>query len=108
MIGQAVISVLDHNEEYTITFPNGYGRWVTILCCDIKFIAIVDFPSNTDGTCACRSILTVPWMELGGKVNVACPKTGYHATVDFHTKVNIKKIYSVFYSLYTCNAMLML
>ena len=26
MIGQAVISVLDHDEEYIITFPNGYGR----------------------------------------------------------------------------------
>lgn len=26
MIGQAVISVLDHEEEYILTFPNGYGR----------------------------------------------------------------------------------
>ena len=38
LIGQAVISVIDYDEEYTITFPNGYGR----------------------------SILTVPWIELGG------------------------------------------
>lgn len=29
MIGQAVISVLDHEEEYILTFPNGYGRWET-------------------------------------------------------------------------------
>lgn len=28
MIGQGVISVIDHDEEYTITFPNGYGRQV--------------------------------------------------------------------------------
>ena len=26
LIGQAVISVIDYDEEYTITFPNGYGR----------------------------------------------------------------------------------
>ena len=26
MIGQAIVSVLDHDEEYTITFPNAYGR----------------------------------------------------------------------------------
>ncbi|XP_071120798.1 oxysterol-binding protein-related protein 9-like isoform X4 [Mytilus edulis] len=58
MIGQGVISVIDHDEEYTITFPNGYGR----------------------------SILTVPWIELGGKCTLGCAKTGYNATVEFHTK----------------------
>lgn len=26
MIGQGVVSVIDHDEEYVITFPNGYGR----------------------------------------------------------------------------------
>ena len=26
MIGQAVISVLDYDEDYVVTFPNGYGR----------------------------------------------------------------------------------
>ncbi|XP_052066520.1 oxysterol-binding protein-related protein 9-like isoform X2 [Mytilus californianus] len=58
MIGQGVISVIDYDEEYTITFPNGYGR----------------------------SILTVPWIELGGKCTLSCAKTGYNATVEFHTK----------------------
>ncbi|XP_041358161.1 oxysterol-binding protein-related protein 9-like isoform X2 [Gigantopelta aegis] len=58
MIGQAVISVIGKDEEYTITFPNGYGR----------------------------SILTVPWVELGGKIHIGCAKTGYSATVEFHTK----------------------
>lgn len=58
MIGQAVISLLDWDEEYIITFPNGYGR----------------------------SILTVPWVELGGSVTVSCAKTGYNATVEFLTK----------------------
>lgn len=33
-----------------------------------------------------RSILTYPWVELGGKVNIACVKTGYNASVTFHTK----------------------
>jgi len=29
----------------------------------------------------------VPWIELGGKIEITCAKTGYHATVDFLTKV---------------------
>ncbi|XP_033118316.1 oxysterol-binding protein-related protein 10-like, partial [Anneissia japonica] len=33
-----------------------------------------------------RSILTVPWMELGGKVNIHCQQTGFHASVTFLTK----------------------
>lgn len=34
-----------------------------------------------------RSILTVPWMELGGKCYIKCEKSGYHAVVEFHCKV---------------------
>lgn len=34
MIGQGVVSVIDHDEEYVITFPNGYGRSVLIYHCD--------------------------------------------------------------------------
>lgn len=33
-----------------------------------------------------RSILTVPWIELGGTVEIRCPQTGYHATIEFLTK----------------------
>lgn len=33
-----------------------------------------------------RSILTVPWIELGGTINITCPQTGYHADIDFLTK----------------------
>ncbi|KAK3746139.1 hypothetical protein RRG08_003579 [Elysia crispata] len=58
MIGQCVLSVLDYDEEYTLTFPSGYGR----------------------------SILTVPWIEMGGKITIACAKTGYSSLVEFHTK----------------------
>ncbi|XP_019877169.2 oxysterol-binding protein-related protein 9 isoform X3 [Aethina tumida] len=57
-IGQGVVSVLDHDEEYVLTFPNGYGR----------------------------SILTVPWIELGGQVTITCAKTGYYCNVEFLTK----------------------
>ncbi|XP_044744788.1 oxysterol-binding protein-related protein 9 [Coccinella septempunctata] len=57
-IGQGVVSVLDHDEEYTVTFPNGYGR----------------------------SILTVPWIELGGSIVINCRKTGYYSNIEFITK----------------------
>lgn len=52
------MTLLDHNEEYTTTFPSGFGR----------------------------SILTVPWIELGGKVCLTCPQTGYSANIEFKCK----------------------
>ena len=57
-IGQGCVSCLEHNEHYILTFPNGYGR----------------------------SILTVPWVKLGGESNINCFKTGYSANIVFHTK----------------------
>jgi len=33
-----------------------------------------------------RSILTVPWIELGGSVEIKCPQSGYYANVEFLTK----------------------
>lgn len=33
-----------------------------------------------------RSILTRPWLELGGKVNISCSKTGFSSSITFHTK----------------------
>lgn len=33
-----------------------------------------------------RSILTVPWIELGGEVTITCPQTGYRADIEFLTK----------------------
>ncbi|XP_053776551.1 oxysterol-binding protein-related protein 9 isoform X8 [Desmodus rotundus] len=57
-IGQGCVSCLDHDEHYVLTFPNGYGR----------------------------SILTVPWVELGGECSINCSKTGYSANIVFHTK----------------------
>ncbi|OCT60891.1 oxysterol-binding protein-related protein 11 isoform X1 [Xenopus laevis] len=58
MIGEGVLYLLEHGEEYTFTLPCAYAR----------------------------SILTVPWVELGGKVNVNCAKSGYSAAITFHTK----------------------
>uniref|UniRef100_A0A671KWR2 Oxysterol-binding protein-related protein 10-like n=1 Tax=Sinocyclocheilus anshuiensis TaxID=1608454 RepID=A0A671KWR2_9TELE len=58
MVGEGVLYLRDHGEEYVFTFPSAYAR----------------------------SILTVPWVELGGKVTINCSKTGYSANVTFHTK----------------------
>lgn len=57
-IGQGVISLHDHGETYTCTFPSAFGR----------------------------NILGVPWVELGGPVQIACEQTGYKANVEFLTK----------------------
>lgn len=53
-----VLYLMEHEEEYVFTLPSAYAR----------------------------SILTIPWVELGGKVNINCARTGYSATVTFHTK----------------------
>lgn len=58
MIGEGNLHLLEHGEEYTFSLPSAYAR----------------------------SILTVPWVELGGKVNVNCAKTGYSAVITFQTK----------------------
>ncbi|XP_061738109.1 oxysterol-binding protein-related protein 10 isoform X2 [Nerophis ophidion] len=58
MIGEGVLSLLEHEEDYVFSLPSAYAR----------------------------SILTVPWVELGGKVCINCAKSGYSATVTFHTK----------------------
>ncbi|XP_036396327.1 oxysterol-binding protein-related protein 11 isoform X1 [Megalops cyprinoides] len=58
MVGEGCLYLLEHDEEYTFTLPCAYAR----------------------------SILTVPWVELGGKVTVTCAKTGYSAAITFQTK----------------------
>ena len=49
---------MDLGEEYEVTFPSGFGR----------------------------SILTVPWVELGGKCSIKCIQTGYEANIEFKCK----------------------
>ncbi|CAF4002999.1 unnamed protein product [Rotaria sordida] len=58
MIGDATLTLLDHDERYIMTFPSAYGR----------------------------SILGVPWFEMGGKITIECEKTGYLANIEFLTK----------------------
>lgn len=58
LLSIGVLYLLEHGEEYVFTLPSAYAR----------------------------SILTIPWVELGGKVNINCAKSGYSATVTFHTK----------------------
>jgi len=57
-VGEGIIMDHVHDEEYIITFPNAY----------------------------CRSILTYPWIELGGRTMIKCVKSGFAAVVLFHTK----------------------
>ncbi|XP_014216162.1 oxysterol-binding protein-related protein 9 isoform X2 [Copidosoma floridanum] len=57
-VGKGLVRVHDRDEEYVLTFPNGYAR----------------------------SILTVPWIELGGAISITCAQTGYHANIEFLTK----------------------
>ena len=58
MIGEGKVRLLESGEEYVVTFPSGY----------------------------CRSILTTPWVELGGKCDVTCPQSGFRAEVEFKCK----------------------
>lgn len=58
-IGEGILTLHNYgDEQYTITFPSGYGR----------------------------SIMSTPWFEFGGKVKVECEKTGYRADIEFLTK----------------------
>lgn len=75
-IGQGIVTVCD-GEEYIVTFPNGYGR--SILSVPWIGKELISFSSKL------RLILFLP-LELGGQVTIKCPKTGYHAEIDFLTK----------------------
>ena len=57
-VGEGKITLLDYGEEYVATFPSAYAR----------------------------SILSVPWIELGGKCEIQCLKTGYSANLEFKCK----------------------
>ena len=58
------LNLVDLEEEYDFSLPSAYAR----------------------------SILTVPWVELGDKITINCQKTGYSASVIFHTKVSIASL----------------
>ncbi|CAL1535992.1 unnamed protein product [Lymnaea stagnalis] len=58
MVGKVRLRFEDLGEDYVFGMPSAYAR----------------------------SILTVPWVELGDKVSIVCEKTGYTASIVFHTK----------------------
>ena len=60
MIGELTLYLGDHGERYDFTLPSAFAR----------------------------SIISVPWVELGGKATISCPATGYSAAIIFHTKVH--------------------
>lgn len=58
LLGKVCLRLLEHGEEYVFGLPSAYAR----------------------------SILTVPWAEMGDKISITCAKTGYSAAITFHTK----------------------
>ncbi|XP_023705657.1 oxysterol-binding protein-related protein 11 isoform X2 [Cryptotermes secundus] len=58
MIGELSLYLENHGERYDFTLPSAYAR----------------------------SVISVPWIELGGKATISCPMTGYSAAIIFHTK----------------------
>lgn len=44
-----------------------------------------------------RSILTEPWVELGGRVNISSPESGCQAVIVFHTKVKSERYFYIIY-----------
>ena len=60
--------------------------WYTLISDIVSKFGISASVNRDDSIC--RSILTVPWSEMGGKVQVTCPQTDYTSTLVFHTKVS--------------------
>lgn len=58
--GAAILTMLPRGEDYTMTIPYAHCKGILM------------------GTLS---------MELGGKVNIACEKTGYHTELEFKLKV---------------------
>ena len=74
------LNLMDHDEEYECNIPNAYARLIT---------AGTGFEICRLSLSLSRSILTYPWMELGGKCVVKCEKTGYRSEIEFHCKVSV-------------------
>ena len=61
MFGELNLYLGDHGERYDFTLPSAFAR----------------------------SIISAPWVELGGKAGISCAATGYSAAIIFHTKVHL-------------------
>ena len=95
------VFVSDHNEEYVMTFPNAYGRlefyfsskFFCFFWCfqvQVNFLIMMSF-------LIIRSILTVPWVELAGRTEITCAKSGYSSQIELHTKVRLLLFFSFFF-----------
>lgn len=62
LIGDITLIIGNVRESYSLAMPSAYAR----------------------------SILTDPWVELGGRVNISSPETGCQAAIVFHTKVRFR------------------
>ncbi|XP_066964552.1 oxysterol-binding protein-related protein 11-like isoform X10 [Macrobrachium rosenbergii] len=58
LVGDITLIIGSVRESYSLAMPSAYGR----------------------------SILTEPWVELGGRVNIMSPESGCQAAIVFHTK----------------------
>lgn len=78
------------------TLDTGQSSWSTrekntlsLFPVDMAGTAIREVDSadaRAHGRSFSRSILTTPWIELGGSVTITCKKTGCFANIEFHTK----------------------
>ena len=76
LVGDITLVIGGVRESYSLAMPSAYGR----------------------------SILTEPWVELGGRVNIVSPESGCQAAIVFHTKVSscvFILFYFIFLMLYT-------
>lgn len=63
--GAAVLTMLPRGEDYVMTIPYAHCKGIVV------------------GTLS---------MELGGKVNITCEKTGYHTELEFKLKVPLEEL----------------
>uniref|UniRef100_A0A5S6QBE4 Oxysterol-binding protein n=1 Tax=Trichuris muris TaxID=70415 RepID=A0A5S6QBE4_TRIMR len=76
----------------SINVPIDCEAKIAVLCPEVDPAAPPDRKTNYEvyrlryPNCFARSILTTPWMELGGKVEILSLQTGNAAVITFHTK----------------------
>lgn len=84
-----------HTHNTHCSSPPFTGLWGGIhsnpaqCLCKVSTLSILDCcVAAIDSSPSHRSILTYPWMEMGGKCHLECAQTGYAADLEFHCKVH--------------------
>jgi len=87
---------LTHAHNTHCSSPPFTGLWGGIhsnpaqCLCKVSTLSILDCcVAAIDTSPSHRSILTYPWMEMGGKCHLECAQTGYAADLEFHCKVRV-------------------